>query len=1056
MQPASRKHPLANCEACPLFENKNAFVPTEFAEAPKLVVVGEAPGYYETAQGRPFMGPSGQLLNKVLSHNGYRRRDITYTNVCLCRPEGNATPSKAAINACRPRLIHDIVQSGKAGAEDVLALGGTAASALIPDGRTITHLRVGPPKEPIQSLRDSGIKRVVPSWHPAYCVDPGTKILTADLRWVEAGSLEIGEELIGFDEYPSDASFARRKFKPTKVTGNERIRASVWEVETPKGVITCSGDHLWLARKRKKYYTPYVWIATMHLTEEYDLFHFIDPWVVDDTREGGYVAGFLDGEGWVTHPNGLGWAQNDGDVAEQVCKLVEEKGFTLTKGYVGNCGRYYMGGPRDSIRALGIFRPARLLPKANKLWERQCSTKAVPVVRVEPLGVGEVIALNTTERTYIAEGLLSHNCLRTADAFPALVSDISKLKDVKRNAWSPPRWKYFDDPAQARLAIRELRTKYDRLVVDIEVGIEKDLSFGHPNEYDLLCVGLAYKAGSAVVIGSGALTDADVLNDLRELLQNVKLIAHNGKFDLAGLYPTLGPLELWFDTMLASYCIDERPGNHGLKVLAVEKLGAPQYDLEIRKYVPKGGNYANIPRELLYKYNAYDVVCTWDLYEMFVPQLEKPGRWPYTDRPAKTLRDVHDFLVKASNQLMYLELNGITIDKEYQRELGIIFQERISKHEDALNYIVNSCWSEEAGDFVFQANIQTDDREIVKSINPRSPKQIKEFLASQHLLVDSTNVDTISRVIEGLQGDTPVKRFCTTLLLHRRQQKLYSTYVDGIRKRTYRRRVYTTYLLHGSTSGRLASRNPNLQNIVRDKDIRKQFSVSNPENVLIQCDYKNAELRVMATLAQDEYLRHLLSNPDPNYKFFNELSDQLYGVDNWDKEDYIRTKAFVYGIGYGREPYSIGLEFGMDSKEANRLYHSFMDLIPATATWQVDTRKRVLAGEDLVTPFGRRRRFYLITEQNKKDVLNEALSYLPQSTSSDICLSAAIDLRTMHRGTAFLRLLIHDAIVAETHKDKAEQVIAMMQEVMMAKGSEFTDYVPFPVDVSVGSHWGNL
>lgn len=808
-----RRHPLANCEACPLFEVGNGFVPTKFADGEsKLTVVGEAPGYYETAKGQPFMGPSGKLLDQVLRHNGYSRREVTYTNVCLCRPEGNATPPKSAVNACRQRLIHDITTSG---ARDVLALGGTAAAAVVNDTRTITHLRVGPPKEAVKPLRDGGVERVVASWHPAYC-------------------------------------------------------------------------------------------------------------------------------------------------------------------------------------------------------------------------------------------------LRTADAFPALVSDISKLRETKRNVWTAPRFRYFDDPIHARSIISDIRKRYTHLVVDIEVGIEKDLSFGHPNEYDLLCVGLAYERGSAVVIGSGALADPDVLNDLRDLLQNTKLIAHNGKFDLAGLYPTLGPLKLWFDTMLASYCIDERPGNHGLKVLAVEKLGAPQYDLEIRQYVPKGGNYANIPRELLYKYNAYDVACTWELYELFVKRLEHSGTWPYTNRPAKKLRDVHDFLVDASNEIMYIELNGITIDKEYQKQLALIFKERITKHEDVLDYIVSEGWSEEAKAYATELTGWSGEPEITKHINPRSPKQVKEYLASQHINVESTNVDTIKRVLERIDKTSAAGRFCTTLLLHRRQQKLYSTYVDGIRKRMYKRRVYTTYMLHGTTSGRLASRNPNLQNIVRDKDIRRQFSVSNPDNVLIQCDYKNAELRVMATLAQDEYLRKLLSNPDPNYKFFNELSDQLYGVGNWEKEEYIRTKAFVYGIGYGREPYSIGLEFGMASKEATRLYNSFMDLIPATAAWQKEVRKRVLTGEDLVTPFGRRRRFWLITEQNKKDVLNEALSYLPQSTSSDICLSAAIDLRKMLRGIAFLRLLIHDAIVTECHKDKAEQVITMMQDVMMAKGKEFTDYVPFPVDVSVGANWGEL
>lgn len=339
--------------------------------------------------------------------------------------------------------------------------------------------------------------------------------------------------------------------------------------------------------------------------------------------------------------------------------------------------------------------------------------------------------------------------------------------------------------------------------------------------------------------------------------------------------------------------------------------------------------------------------------------------WPYPDRPVKTLRDVHDFMVAASNQLMYLELNGITIDRPYQNHLRGEFLSKLEGIESEIETIIGH------------------------SLNPRSPKQIKEFLSENGITVDSTNQDTMERlrdrlVDHGVDEENVVLKFINTLLVHRRQQKLYSTYIEGIRKRTYRGRVYTTYMLHGTTSGRLASRNPNLQNIVRDKPIRRQFGVAKPENVLIQADFKQAEGRVIATLAQDEYLKSIFS--DPNIDMFNELSDQLYGPGHWTKEERVRTKAFFYGLSYGREAYSIALEYKMSVSEAERRLQEFMSLIPATATWQAKVRNEVLDGKDLITPFGRRRRFWLITEQNQKDVLNEALSFLPQSTASDICL----------------------------------------------------------------------
>src|SRR4051812_12837384 len=132
---------------------------------PRLAVVGEAPGFQETIYGVPFKGPSGKLLDKVLEYHGYKREEVLYTNVCLCRPPDNANPPAAAQAACHERLMGELSRSG---VRTVVALGGTATSALVDDPRTITSLRVGPPKTPTRGLRDSAVERIVPTWHPAY------------------------------------------------------------------------------------------------------------------------------------------------------------------------------------------------------------------------------------------------------------------------------------------------------------------------------------------------------------------------------------------------------------------------------------------------------------------------------------------------------------------------------------------------------------------------------------------------------------------------------------------------------------------------------------------------------------------------------------------------------------------------------------------------------------------------------------------------------------------------------------------------------------------------
>ena len=741
-----------------------------------LAVVGEAPGYQEAEQGKPFVGASGKLLDVVLRRNGIDPNGVFYTNACLCRPEGNATPSPDALRACRPRLQRELLDSG---APDVLALGTPAAEVLYGKGNGITRARVGPPRT---STLVPG-KRVVAAFHPAYT-------------------------------------------------------------------------------------------------------------------------------------------------------------------------------------------------------------------------------------------------MRATDHFPTLVADVGKLVGESQSDWEPPQFRAYEQPEDA-LAVIEALKQYDKIVVDIECGIEKDISFDHPNRYQMLSVGICYARDKAVVIGETALGNDAVRKALGDYLRACRVIAHNGKFDIAGLQPILGIVPLWADTMLASYALDSRPGGHGLKVLAIEKLGAPDYEQDVKMYVrSRSDSYANIPRPILYKYNAYDVACTWRLWEMFEPLLER-----------KQVRRVHDLLVMAANQLVYIELNGIGFDLDRNRELHTEYLENLTGLEKQLEEI--TC------------------NEEVTVFNPRSPMQVKAFLQREGIRTDTTNADFLEGLLKRSGRDTTLRRFASLMLLHRRTQKLYGNYITGLRRRVYSRRVFTTYSLHGTTSGRLASKNPNLQNIVRDKAIRSQFVVTKPDNVLIHCDYKQAEGRVMAWLAEDGYLADIFRDPDRD--LFDELGSGIYSKapSEITKDERVRTKAYFYGLGYGRTPFSIAMEQELPVELVERDVARFKSTIPGIVAWQADIKKRIRRGP-LVSPFGRKRYFPLITNENVKDVENEALSFLPQSTASDICLTALIRLRPLLKGLGHIRLTIHDALVVESRESDKEIVAGLMREVMIEAATEIQNYVPFDVDTSFGKNWGEL
>lgn len=651
-------------------------------------------------------------------------------------------------------------------------------------------------------------------------------------------------------------------------------------------------------------------------------------------------------------------------------------------------------------------------------------------------------------------------CLRQSDMFPSLITDIGKVVTANE-PWSKPHYEVLDDPVDAIEFLAKLKARAGDVVVDIEVDIDKDNSFDHPDRYGLLCVGFCYEKGRAFVIGESACANDDVLDALADALTASRIIAQNGKFDLAGLYPQIGSQQLFFDTMIASYVLDERPAIHGLKQMSVELLGAPQYDEEIKKYVGPKDGYGVIPRDLLYEYNAYDVTCTYDLYELFSKRLDASRnrraieRWIelYPDTKFKSLRDVHDFLVEASNELMFVELNGIAVDRSYAKELTIQYTTSLEKIEAEINQIL------------VEANYQ--------KINPRSPAQVKVALLHFRCKVDSTNEDTLKLILEKLDGgrnengelstrQDSLYRFVETLLVHRREAKMFSTYVKGTVKRLYRGRVYPTFLVHGTTTGRLACRNPNLQNVPRESAIKQLFIPSRPENDFVQADFKQAELRVLTWLAKDEYFRTILN--DPRRDIFDELTPILYPkLPNKDqvppelwKETRIRVKAFVYGLGYGRTEYSIALEYKLPVNEAVKVKDRFFNAIPSIVQWQKEVKERVYQGEDLVSPFGRHRRFHLITKDNWKKIQNEALAFLPSSTSSDICLRAMIHARRELRGTgAYVRNIVHDSLLVDSPKDMSKDVAVLLDRLMVESAYELVgDYVKFSTDCKIGPHWG--
>lgn len=273
------------------------------------------------------------------------------------------------------------------------------------------------------------------------CVAPETRILGADLRWVNAGSVTVGDWLIGFDEFngparpDSRAPSHYRRWSKTRIEAVQRITRPCYRLTFDDGTtVVSSEDHLWLGGSHKSCGRGWRWIPTKGLVcnrrvQRSWIMKLVDVWEQEESNDAGWLAGFFDGEGHLTSP-GAGAAglrvsvsQKLGPEADRCERLLKDRGFVVNEYVVRDRKPEWQpvksltltGGVREGWRFLMQVRPERLIRDLTAKYLPRMSLygqahHAVGLVEKEYLGEQEVVAIQTTSRTYVAEGLASHNC----------------------------------------------------------------------------------------------------------------------------------------------------------------------------------------------------------------------------------------------------------------------------------------------------------------------------------------------------------------------------------------------------------------------------------------------------------------------------------------------------------------------------------------------------------------------------------------------------------------------------------------------------------------------
>jgi uracil-DNA glycosylase family 4 len=511
---------------------------------------------------------------------------------------------------------------------------------------------------------------------------------------------------------------------------------------------------------------------------------------------------------------------------------------------------------------------------------------------------------------------------------------------------------------------------------------------------------------------------------------------HNGKFDVGFLRAHGVWTRTDEDLMLANYALEERGGYHGLETIAGNLLHEPPYKEHVKKYIPKGGNYGDIPRPILYEYNARDSRNTGDCFTIVRARISSDPNLH---------RLYYRTLLPASELLTKVEANGFWVDKKQLLSAHRSLKARTAKarqeFEEAVVGELGSSWA---------------------GVSPSSPKQVFRLLFDEMKLHEKgedilkwrklgNKISTDKEVLKRLQ-QVPI---VVALQEIRKAEKLHSTYVVGCFNAIdpTDQRVHATYLLHGTTTGRLASRGPNLQNIPRDSLIRSIYAAP-PGRILIEADYNQAELRVLAILSKAPWLLQVYRE---GRKLHDEMSEFLFGKD-YTKEDKMKAKTVNFGIPYGRGANSIASVFGVSRDTAQSWIDDWFKRVPEAQKFLVLLAHAAASGKTITTPFGNKRRFALIGKERKHEAENEARNFPMSAIASHCTLHAAIQsFDRLYALGAWIVNLVHDSIIVEC--DNTPMAIRATAEILKDSMEEqpkkwLNSPIDFPAEFKVSPNWG--
>ncbi len=573
------------------------------------------------------------------------------------------------------------------------------------------------------------------------------------------------------------------------------------------------------------------------------------------------------------------------------------------------------------------------------------------------------------------------------------------------------------------------------------IALDSETTGLYPRDGHMLGLSLSYEQDRGAYIDTECL-DEESERLLQELFNKKAVVFHNAKFDLAFFeYHFNFKFPHFEDTMLLHYLIDENPGTHGLKQLAIKytKYGdyeKPMYDW-IDNYRKQHGilkndfSWGDIPFDIMKLYAGMDAAVTYLLYEKFIKIKQN-----------KRLAKVYDnILIPGCRFLTDIQDNGVPFDK-----LRLVKSQSLMQQE--IDDAVAELYKDPA--------ISKFEKINGKDFNPNSTVQLRSLLfdfVGLNPTGKKTGTGAHSTDAEVLEALGAQSHIPGLILNIRQKSKIKNTYLDKILPQLDRdSRLRTGFNLHGTTSGRLSSSGKlNMQQLPRDNPIVKGCIKAAPGNKIVAMDLTTAEVYVAAVLAKDNALMDVFKSGG---NFHSSIAKKVFRLPCPVEEVAEKfgtqrqaAKAVTFGIMYGAGAAKISEQVTKDSgkpfgkAEAQDVIDEYFNAFHKLKQWITDNQTFIKQNGFIYSFFGRKRRLPNVASTDKgiqSHSIRSGLNFLVQSAASDINLLGAIDMNTWIKANnkkARIFALVHDSILAEVPEGEVEEYMEKLAEfIQMNRG----------------------